>query len=165
MMLPMTRRIGSPLQATTSAVRRLVALVAVLLLAGLGLGAGSVVAGGSPAVATSIGLTGSVGSVGSAAAVSLPSSSSPTVSSSRASTPAPGLAERRQAPAKVVAGARSAASWASVQPEPVADVPVGGWLPPPGRVAGVVAASPEVIALTIRVSHSGRAPPAGVLPV
>jgi hypothetical protein len=73
----------------------------------------------------------------------------------------PVTGDRRAAPAlRVHRGKLHAAGWAPLQPEP-ADVAATGWQPPTGLVDLAVEAGPAVVALTIEVSHRGRAPPAG----
>jgi hypothetical protein len=59
-----------------------------------------------------------------------------------------------------VAGAGGAPGQRSPHhPEP-ADAPAGSWSPQPGPTSGAVEVVPAVVMLVVRVSHSGRAPPA-----
>jgi len=71
--------------------------------------------------------------------------------------------DRRAAPALGTPSSQQhTAGWAPHHPE-AAHVPAIGWQQPIGLTHLAVEAGPAVIALTIQVSHRGRAPPAGSL--
>lgn len=136
----MRRRIGA---AQVAATRPLSALIsaALLLL--------TVVAG--------------VGGVGGFAALSLPAGSPVSTVAAASSIATPVVGDRRAAPALgTPAKPQHAAGWAPHHPEP-ADLTALGRQQPAGLVDATVEAAPAVVALTVQVSHRGRAPPAGSL--
>lgn len=108
-----------------------------------------------------------VGGVGGFAGLGQPSAA-PVATVAAASTiavPVTGerrAGERRAGPALGTSTGQHAAGWAPQLPEP-ADLPAAAGWPPAGSAGPVVEVAPVVIALTIQVSHRGRAPPAGSL--
>jgi hypothetical protein len=108
-----------------------------------------------------------VGGVGGFAGVGRPSAQ-PVTTVAAASTVAVVAGDRRTGDRRAAtalgspAGQQHAAGWTPPLPEP-ADLPAIAWQHPAGPAAPAVEAAPTVIALTIQVSHRGRAPPAGSL--
>jgi hypothetical protein len=152
-MNPMTRRITT----TQVAVRRPIAVLlsaALMLLvtvAGVGGVGGFAALGAAPSRAGAASVT--LGTVPAVPASALAASTvGIPVSKDRRAVPALGTPSSQLYKA------------GSLPPHPdAADVPVTGWQPPAGLVDAVVQASSTVVALTIQVSHRGRAPPAGSL--
>jgi hypothetical protein len=72
--------------------------------------------------------------------------------------------DRRNAPALRTPGTHQHKDgWAPLHaPEVASDLPAVSWQQPTGLIDLPVEARPDVIALTIEVSHRGRAPPAGL---
>jgi hypothetical protein len=94
---------------------------------------------------------------------SVHSSSAVPTAAAAGSVSTPGTPDRRQSPeAGGAARYQYEAGWAPLHPEP-ADVVVNAWRSPPGLVEPATGTGPAVVALTVRVSHRGRAPPAGSL--
>jgi hypothetical protein len=135
------RRLGTAQAAARADQRPLSALISAALLL---LGA---VAG-----------VGGFAGAGTVSAVSSPSSvASASTTSTRVST------DRRSAPVLGKPGSQQQVSgWARHHPEP-ADVAVIGTYPPAGLVDAPIPTGTAGFALTIDVSHQGRAPPAGSL--
>jgi hypothetical protein len=108
-----------------------------------------------------------VGGVGGFAALGQPSAA-PVATVAAASTiavPVVGdrrVGDRRTATALGTAGQQHSIGWAPHPPEP-ADLPATAWRLPLGSASSAVEVAPAVVALTIQVSHRGRAPPAGSL--
>jgi hypothetical protein len=86
-----------------------------------------------------------------------------TVAAAASTIGTPVTGERRAAPALGTASSKKhTAGWAPNDPES-AELPAAGWQSPVGLVDAAVSAPPAVLALTIQVSHRGRAPPVGSL--
>jgi hypothetical protein len=120
----------------------------------------SALVGAALLLLTMVAGAGGIGGFGAAGrAASAPISTA--AAASLSSVPAAG--DRRAAPALATVGKqRQLAGWAPHHPEP-ADAGSTGWRSPAGLVDGPVEAAPAVVALTIRTSNRGRAPPAGSL--
>jgi hypothetical protein len=153
-MNPMTRRITT----TQVAVRRPIAVLlsaALMLLvtvAGVGGVGGFAALGAAPSRAGAASVT--LGTVPAVPASALAAASTVGIPVSK---------DRRAVPALGTPSSQLYKA-GSLPPHPdAADVPVTGWQPPAGLVDAVAQASSAVVALTIQVSHRGRAPPAGSL--
>jgi hypothetical protein len=141
----MTRRDGGAQAAATRPLSALIsaALLLLTVVAGVG-GVGGFSGLGKTSVAP-------VSTVAAASTIGIP-----VVGDRRAG-------ERRAAPALGTPGHQQHASgWLPHSPE-LADLPAIAWQPPFGLADSAVEPAPAVIALTIQLSHRGRAPPAGSL--
>jgi hypothetical protein len=149
--MQMTRRDGAAWAAATGPLSALIsaALMLLLMVAGVGGVGGFAALGAAPP-------SPGPASVALGTAPAVPASTLAAAST----VGVPVSKDRRAVP---VLGTPSSQLYkaGSVPPLPeAADVPVAGWQPPAGLVDAVVPAGPAVVALTIRVSHRGRAPPA-----
>ena len=150
----MTRRDGGAWAAATRPISVLISAALMLLIMVSGVGGVGGFAGLGPAPTRPGSASVALGTAPAvpAAALAAVSTIGMPVSKDRRAVPALGTPSSQQ----------HKAGWVPLHPE-AADVPATDWQPPAGLIDTVIEASPAVVALTILVSHRGRAPPAGSL--
>jgi hypothetical protein len=104
-----------------------------------------------------------VGGTGGFAALGRTSAAPLSTAAAASAIAVPVVGERRAAPVLGSPGNhRHASGWSPHLPDP-ATAPGPGWQFPSGPLTSVVPAAATVVALTVQVSHRGRAPPLGLL--